>query len=252
MAKQLMIYEQVVPVNAKQHGELSVEGGIPYEFARELRAVPLVAQEIAACAQEYTVVFAPSGKEGEVIPFVVLGLQENENLYVNKDGEWDAKYIPAFIRRYPFVFAANEDRTRFTLCIDETWQGCNKEGRGQKLFDDKGEKSEFLDRLLKFNEEYQKNSMLTEVFCKQLQELELLDSREARINLQGGGEVKLTGFMVINREKLINLDGDKLSEMVKSGALELIYAHLLSMKNLGIVASRIVDRRASQDQAAEA
>ena len=25
MAKQLMIYEQVVPVNAKQHGDLSVE-----------------------------------------------------------------------------------------------------------------------------------------------------------------------------------------------------------------------------------
>lgn len=244
MAKQLMIYEQVVPVNAQQHAELSVESGIPYEFARELRAVPLVAQEMSICAHEYTIVFAPSGKEGEVIPFVVLGVQENENLYVNKEGEWDAKYVPAFIRRYPFVFAASEDRKRFTLCIDETWQGCNKEGRGQRLFDEKGEKSEFLDRLLKFNEEYQKNSMLTEVFCKKLQELGLLDSRQASINIQGGGEIKLSGFQIVDREKLNALPGDTLSELAKTGALELIYAHLLSMKNLGLVAGRIADRRA--------
>lgn len=252
MAKQLMIYEQVVPVSSQQHRELSVEAGVPYEFARELRAVPLVAQEIPFCSLEYTVVFAPSGKDGEVIPFVVLGVQENENLYVSKEGDWTAKYIPAFIRRYPFVFAANEDRTKFTLCIDETWQGCNKEGRGEKLFDDEGNKTPFIDRLLKFNEEYQKNSMLTEVFCKKLQELDLLDTREASITLQGGEQVKLSGFMVVNREKLTKLPPEALSEMAKNGALELTYAHLLSMNNLGMVASRIAERRSVGEETAKA
>ena len=252
MAKQLMIYEQVVPVSAQQHKDLSVEAGMPYEFARELRAVPLVAQEIVACAHEYTVVFAPTGKEGEIAPFVVLGVQENENLYVTVDGEWDARYIPAFIRRYPFVFAANEDRSKFTLCIDESWQGCNNEGRGQKLFDDKGEKSEFLDRLLKFNEEYQKNAMMTEMFCKRLQELELLDSREAQITIQGKPDVKLAGFQVVNREKLHELSGDVLAELAKNGALQLIYAHMMSLNNLGLVASRIDKRRKTESAAAEA
>lgn len=251
MAKTLMIYEQVVAVSAQQHKDLSVEGGIPYDFARELRAVPLVAQEISACAHEYTVVFAPSGKDGQVAPFVVLGVQENENLYVTPEGDWDARYIPAFIRRYPFVFAANEGRTQFTLCIDETWKGCNKENRGQRLFDEKGEKSPFLDQLLKFNEEYQKNAMMTEVFCKKLQELELLDTREAKISIPGKQEVKLAGFQVINREKLQELPGETLSELAKNGALQLIYAHLLSLNNLGLVASRISKRHAGTEPTAE-
>ncbi len=248
MAKQLMIYEQIVPVSAQQHGDLCVEAGIPYEFARELRAVPLVAQEIAAAAREYTVVFAPSGKEGEVLPFVVLGVKDKENLYISPDGDWTAKYIPAFIRRYPFVFAANDDRTKFTLCIDETWQGCNKEGRGQKLFDN-GEKSEFLDRLLKFNEDYQKNSMLTEIFCKKLQELELLDTQQAQLKLADGEQINLTGFSVVNREKLHALADDKIAELAKSGALELTYAHLMSVGNLGLVAGRIAERRADDSPA---
>ena len=241
MAKQLMIYEKVIPVSAQAHGDLCVEAGIPYDFARELRAVPLVAQEILVAAREYTVVFAPSGVDNDVIPFVVLGVKEKQNLYVNAEGEWSAKYIPAFIRRYPFVFAGTEDKTKFTLCIDETWAGCNREGRGRKLFEN-GEKTEFLDQLLKFNENYQKNSMLTDLLCKRLQELELLDTQQANLQIQGGDPIRLTGFSVVNREKLHNLPAETLSELAKSGALELIYAHLMSMTNLGNVAGMVAER----------
>lgn len=249
MAKQLMIYEKVVPMSSQRHGDLSVESGIPYEFARELRAVPLVAQEIAPAAREYTVVFAPSGKETEVTPFVVLGIQENQNLYVSKEGEWTAKYIPAFIRRYPFVFASTDDKTKFTLCIDESWEGCNKEGRGQKLFDEDGKKTEFLDQLLKFNENYQKNSILTDLFCKKLQELELLDTQQAKLQIPGGQELQLSGFSVVNREKLHALPAETIAELAKNGALELIYAHLMSISNLGTVAGRISERRSEDADA---
>lgn len=250
MAKQLMIYEKVIPISAQQHGDLCVESGIPYNFARELRAVPLVAQEIPVAAREYTVVFAPSGKDNEVIPFVVLGVQDKQNLYVADDGEWTAKYIPAFVRRYPFVFAGSEDKTKFTLCIDESWEGCNREGRGQKLFEN-GEKTEFLDQLLKFNENYQKNSMLTDLLCKRLQELELLDTQQANLQIQGGDPIRLTGFSVVSREKLHALPDDKIAELAKSGALELIYAHLMSLTNLGLVAGRIAERT-TEDAPAQA
>jgi len=246
MAKQLMIYDQVVPISAQRHLDMSVETGIPYDFAREIRAVPLVAEEIPAAAREYTVVFATSSAAGDVTPFAILGVKENENLYVSKDGEWTAKYIPAFVRRYPFVFASTDDPTKFTLCIDESWQGCNREGRGERLFDEKGEKSPFLDRLLTFNQEYQKSSMRTNVYCKKLKELELLDAKEARLTLAAGEELKLTGFMVVNREKMNSLPPDSLSEMAKNGMLELTYAHLLSMGNLGLVAGRIAERNAAE------
>ena len=182
-------------------------------------------------------------KDGGVTPFVILGVKENDNLYVTSEGEWNAKYVPAFVRRYPFVFSATDGGDKFALCIDESWSGCNKEGRGQRLFDDQGERTPFLDQLLKFNEEYQRSAQRTALFCKKLQELELLDAKEARLTLTGGEEVKLTGFMVVNREKLNALSPETLTEIVKNGALELIYAHLLSMGNLGMVAERMASKQ---------
>ena len=197
---------------------------------------------------EYTVVFAATDKAGNVTPFVILGVKENQNLYVSAEGDWTAKYIPAFVRRYPFVFASIEDGKKFTLCIDESWEGCNCEGRGERLFDDQGNRTPFLDRLVKFNEEFQRNAQTTSLYCNKLKELELLDAKEARLNiaLSGGEEVKLTGFMVVNREKLNALPPESLSELAKNDALELTYAHLLSMNNLGIMAGRMAENASTQ------
>ncbi len=243
MAKQLMIYEKVVPVSSLEHKDLCVESGVPYHFAREVRAVPLVAEEIPHAAREYAVVFAATDKDCGVTPFAILGAKEDENVYVTEEGEWNANYIPAFVRRYPFVFAANDDASKYTLCIDESWQGCNKDGRGERLFDEKGERTPFVDRLLKFNEDYQRSAQRTSSFCKKLRELDLLDAKEAKLKLSNGEDFKLTGFLVVNREKLMGLKSKQLGEVMKSGALELAFAHLLSMNNLATMANKVAARQ---------
>jgi hypothetical protein len=43
-------------------------------------------------------------------------------------GGWQAKYIPAFLRRYPFVFSSNDDGNNFVLRIDEGFPGFNQPG----------------------------------------------------------------------------------------------------------------------------
>ena len=63
---------------------------------------------------------------------VILGVEKDENLYVKQPGSWDARYVPAFVRRYPFVFSRSDDGQTFTLCIDETWSGCNADGKGER------------------------------------------------------------------------------------------------------------------------
>ena len=93
-----------------------------------MNSVPLASVEIPHAAREYTIVFAGTD---EVQPIVLLGVGAQENLYVTEDGGWDAAYIPAFVRRYPFVFSKSAEGDKFTLCIDESWDGCNQEGRGQ-------------------------------------------------------------------------------------------------------------------------
>ena len=115
MATQLMIYETAVPVSHARHGTWSLEVGTDYAFCRNINSVPLMAAEFASAALEYAVVFGGTGDA--VMPVTVLGVRADENLYVTKEGGWQAKYIPAFVRRYPFVFFSRDEArgSRFAL-----------------------------------------------------------------------------------------------------------------------------------------
>jgi hypothetical protein len=230
VTKQMLYYEQVAPVSAKRHQDWALEQRADFEFAGHSNSVPLAAVEFPAAAAEYSIVFA--GSEGAVSPVVILGLKADENLYLDDSNQWDAKYIPAFVRRYPFVFSKNDEASTFTLCIDEKHGGWNQEGRGQNLFDSKGEGTEYMKKVLNFVQGYQRDFMHTEAFCRKLEELGLLSPMTAKFKLPSGEKAQLTGFMAIDREKLNALPGDKLAEMAKSGMLELIYVHLQSLRNL--------------------
>ncbi len=126
MGKQLLIYETAVPITPARHGKHSVDVDGNYTFSAGVNAVPLMAVEILRAATEYAVVFTAVGDD--VMPAVVLGVKGDQNLYLGPDGHWNAKYIPAFIRRYPFVFAASADNKTLTLCIDEAYPGLNTAG----------------------------------------------------------------------------------------------------------------------------
>jgi hypothetical protein len=142
MAKQLLIYEKVVPVSKERHANWSIKPSKDYSFARDINSLPLMAVEFPGAASEYTIVFVGGqAEDSEVMPAIILGVS-NENLFIDDAGNWQAKYIPAFIRRYPFVFSSTESSERFTLCIDEDYSGFNQEGRGERLFDADGEQTQ--------------------------------------------------------------------------------------------------------------
>ena len=233
--KQMLFYENVVPVSSQRHKDLCIEP-VDYAFAANVNAVPLTAIEIPAAAREYTIVFA--GSNDAITPVAVLGIEGDRNRYLGDGGAWAADYIPAFVRRYPFVFSRSDDGSRFTLCIDETWRGCNRDGRGQRLFNEQGERTPYLDRLLKFLEDYQKQFIRTQAYCARLKELNLLDGMKVDITLPTGEKRSITGFLSANRTKIKELAAEKLAELVKLDELELTYLQMLSMNNLSLVANR--------------
>jgi len=244
MSTQLLIYERAVPLSSQRHKEWSVKTGADYAFARQVNSVPLVAVEFPHAAAEYSIVFA--GKDEAMMPITILGMRDNENLYLNEANGWDAKYIPAFIRRYPFVFSSSEDQSTFTLCIDEEFAGCNQEGRGEHLFDSDGNRTQYLENVLRFVNDYQGQFRRTQLFCKKLQELDLLEPMQAQFTLGTGQPLRLAGFMAVNRERLKNLPEDQITALFKTDELELIYLHLQSMKNFNAMVERTAAHVADQ------
>ncbi len=246
---QLLIYKSAVPVSRARHAECHVQSGGNYAFTADINSVPLMAVEFPQAANEYAIVFA--GPPGKVTPAVILGVRGNENLYLPKVGDgWAAKYVPAFIRRYPFVFSQSDDR--FVLCVDEEFPGLNRTGQGQALFLADGTPSPYVDEVLKFLQEYQAQFLRTQAFCNKLAELDVLEPMQAQVTM-GSGEgasVSLGGFMAVNRTKLKALSGEKMAELAATDELELIYLHLQSMRNFEGLKDRL--EQAEQARAATA
>jgi hypothetical protein len=235
MSRQFRFYQTVTPVSHQRHANWSLDRSDRYDFARSVTSVPLTAVEIPHAAREYTIVFQGSGVP---TPVVLLGVEENQNAYVQKDGSWNARYVPAFIRRYPFLFALSEDEATLTLCIDESFEEFNQEGRGQAFFDEKGERSPYLASVLEFLQDYQSQFARTERYCQNLQELGLLEPMKAKFT-QGDKGRTLAGFQTVKREKLKALASEKLVALAKTDELELTYAHLGSLNNLAGMLERI-------------
>jgi hypothetical protein len=250
MTKQLMIYERAVPVSSERHRDWSVQSGKDFSFARDVNSVPLLAAEFIAAATEHTIVFAGDGQT--VFPTVILGMGANRNDHVDADGKWTAGYIPAFLRRYPFVFARSSDERTFTLCLDEEYDGFNKDGRGERLFDSEGKRTQYLETMLNFTREYQSLFERTQKFCRRLKEHDLLQQAQANFSLPDGERTQLGGFYTINRDKLKALPPEALAEMAKTDELELCYVHLQSLNNLTPMARRVAAAAPGSSGTAEA
>ncbi|MCP4198853.1 MAG: SapC family protein [Proteobacteria bacterium] len=235
--KELMIYDELSPLNLERHAEWSVKTGDDFSFAREVTSVPLTAVEFRNAAVEFPIVFAEAGDD--VMPVALMGIPTRTNLYIGEDGRLKAHYIPAFFRRYPFVFSSSPDSPTLTLCIDEKYEGINQDGRGERLFDVDGEQTQYLKSVLGFQQEYQAHFVRTKAFCSRLKELDLLEPMTARIGHPKTQPISLTGFQGIRRETLYVLPTQALQDMSRTGELELAYVHLQSLANFQRMAERM-------------
>ena len=246
MSTQLLIYGDVQPINKQRHADWSVKAGNQYGFAQAVNSVPLMAVEFPNAAEEYCIVFA--GEGDNMLPVALMGVREEENLYVDEEGQWSAKYIPAFLRRYPFVFSSADEGATLTLCIDEGFDGCNSEGRGERLFDADGEQTQYLNSVLDFLKEYQVHYQRTKAFAQKMRELDLLEPMGAQFTTPAGEKRTVTGFQAVNREKLKALEPEVFASLAKTDELELIYVHLQSMRNF----TKMLEKVSGSSQVMEA
>jgi hypothetical protein len=237
-AEQPMFYKRVAALNRERHRDWYIDQLQGFDFARESNSVYLAAVEFAPAAHEYPIVFAP-GPAGVVLPVALLGLKPKQNLFTNAAGRWEGRYVPAYVRRYPFILAVDDAGSNFTVCIDEAYSGFNTAKEGERLINDDGSEGPLLKRSLEFLKDYQAQVKLTEVFCARLKSLDILEPMSASVELKSGERFSLTGFMCVKRDALKALPAEVLQELVANDFMELIYAHLLSLGNLQGLMARL-------------
>ena len=128
-----LFYRKIAVLEASRCAGKSLKTNIGFDFARATNVVMLNAAEFEQAARVYPIVFASSPNPAAL---ALLGVREAENLFVDANGDWRPNtYIPAYVRRYPFIFHRTEDGQQFTLCIDEA-SGALEDGAERPLFAD--------------------------------------------------------------------------------------------------------------------
>src|SRR5690606_7252310 len=219
-----LFYKQPQALQPGLHAKLSVVKQPNYAFAASANSVPLVSGEMAAACRHFPIVFTEGQQPA---PVAVLGLRGQENVFIDADGQWQANsYIPAYIRRYPFIFLENADQ--FTLCVD-TLAANVVESSENPLFDTEGKPSELTRNALEFCREYQSQYAYTVEFSRALAEAELLVDNRADITLPDGQRLTLSGFKVIDEAKFNALPEQEFLRWRAKGWLTLVYCHLISV-----------------------
>ncbi|MCP4111015.1 MAG: SapC family protein [Desulfobacteraceae bacterium] len=231
------MFKKITVLNTNIHTGKKLLPMNSYNFVEKSHIVSLMVNEFTMAAPVYPIVFI---KDGDMLkPFALLGLKQNENLFVGNNGQWQAEYIPATIRRYPFILGKTEARDDLALCIDEESEFLSDE-EGNPLFDQDGKPTQIIENAKKYLSDLHSYSELTNRFCKELADWELLSPINIQVQKKVKGQdnppLNIEGCFGVNEKNFNDLSDEVFLEIRKRGALPLIYAHLMSLLQTGRLA----------------
>lgn len=231
MTNTMLLYKDVTALSRDLHRSLRLKPTDRFGHAAATHWVPLGGVEFFRAALYYPIVFVQ--EKDKFAPVALLSLQPGHNGYLDKEGKWrEHAYIPAFVRRYPFVLADTGAKNgELTVCIDRTWAGWN-ESEGQQLFTPEGKNTPFLDEMMKFMDSFRVEMQRTADFMETIARLGLLVQRTLTIRGAEGQALQLKDIHMIDEQKLGALKAQDLYKLNQSGTLGWIFAHLMSLANL--------------------
>ena len=237
-----LFYSALEALNSGQHGNMKIRRISKAPMIGATHAVPVTVDEFSLLQRFYPIVFSAGG---DPVPLALMGLNDGQNVFLDENGiPHDPNiYIPAYMRRYPFLLARlRPDSDELSLCFDPTSGAVGDFDEGEPLFNGE-EPSDATKAILQFCEQFETAGQRTAAFIEELKKTDLLMDGEVAIQPEGAPQPFVyRGFRMVDEEKLRELRGDELRKMNQSGLLALIYAHLFSLSQIREVFSRQVQQ----------
>jgi hypothetical protein len=230
-----LFYNDLMPLNSRDHGSWRARAVDKASWIGNQHAIPLTVDEFAQAQRDFPIVFSAGDNS---VPLALMGLNEGVNVFFDAEGKQvDDSYVPAYIRRYPFLLARlKPDAEEMSLCFDPSSDLLGEFDEGQALFAD-GQPSEHTKGLLQFCEQFEQAGARTQAFMTELGKAGLLMDGEVAIqqNDKPDQPYLYRGFKMVNQEKLRELDAETLKQWSDIGLLPLIYAHLFSLDLMRVI-----------------
>jgi hypothetical protein len=237
---QMFLYEKPELLAPEIHGNLGFKPAErPFDFVKEVRAVPLTMVEFGSAQRNYPIIFSDIENPTPLAVFAVL---DNDNLFVDDAGKWDPMaYVPGYLQCHPFALAS-EETGRMAIVVDTAAASVSDEPEYPFFVD--GKISQHADNLMRLVTQYEQERERTRQFCAKLKELEMLVSLRAAHTPEGASEPEpIADYIGIDMQKLDNLPSETIFELHKSGFLSAMYMQLYSLENWRHLVARKVQRQ---------
>lgn len=235
-------YGEVVPLQKTDRVLLPAPRSTP-DFCRSINALALSFTEFNTAARDYPIVFTSADGGKTYAPVIVLGLADEQNLFVDAAGEWDvATYLPAFVRRYPFCISRLQlkggQRSERVVCIASSYL----DPRGMPLFDAAAKPTPQWQEAERLLQEYENDLDTTAQMCALFGDLDLFSPFTFQVMQDDAPSLTLQGMHRIDEDKLKALKPGKHKTLVTRGLMGKIYAHIHSLENFTRLYRRAVER----------
>jgi hypothetical protein len=238
----------LTPISRELHGKTRIRPISSFAFTAKETVVPIFGSEILLMSQEVPVVFLREADSFTIN--ALLGVRAGQNLMLDPQGRWIGAHIPAAWRRGPFRLAqvAGEpaDNPRLVLCIEDGSDQIS-ETEGQPLFDESGAPSALISGATNLLSQMERDIRSTQAVCALLNEMGLIVPWPLDIVQPDGQTRRVADLFHIDESKIATLSGEDLVRLRDSGALAVIYAHLLSLSKIGLL-GRLAKMAAEREQ----
>jgi hypothetical protein len=224
------MFRRVAALSSVQHARLRVLPAQDFAFARGLHMAALMQPEMVRASAVYPIVFVEEPGADSFMPVALFGLEQGANVFVDASGRWQASYVPAVVRGYPFSLVRTGRGDRHALCIDVD-SDCVGESAGEPLFSDSGQPSPALEEARSYFARLRQMQVLTDAYADALKQANLLTPFSVRAK-RGDRTVDLEGCYVVNETRLDALSDQGLLALRHRGWLASTYAHVASLHQI--------------------
>jgi hypothetical protein len=241
-----------VPLDNVTHKDLRVLTRHGAQFGDNTGSCVTFPTEFGDIQREYPILFRKDTSTGEFMSVALLGLQADENLFLDGD-RWDASYLPGIVARGPFLIGFREVEENGEVKRDPVVHVDMESPRishseGERVFLEHGGNSPYLQQVTTVLDGLNRGVGISKAMFAAFNEHNLIESVNVDVKVNDAEQYNLRGFYTVSDEKLRNLDAEALHKLHRAGFLQAAYLVLVSLNNI----RRLIDRKRKRQTRAAA
>ena len=227
----------IIALDSLQHQHFKLDEDIKLLHAQERHIVPIEINEFASAAMSLPIAFVKDSGTGQFRACVITGLKPGQSLVCSDKG-WQTSYLPQALFNYPLMAVKSaSEKDDFFIAVDAASHLFN-EHSGRALF--AGDNAtDYLRQRAQSAVQLAKNGELTQEFIARLIKLDLLVAKTLSLTPDDSEPYELTGFYVINEQRLAQLEDEQWLSLRKSNYLLAVNAVLMSMHQMPLLLARM-------------